>query len=416
MPRLAPFERLPYVQAIDTSSAVIRWLAREEVADRFEYRSEDDQDWVEAEVVVSDTGVPGLTGPVATRTVRLTGLPPDAEVRYRVQGGQIPVGPFTFRTAPRPDAEDEVRILAFGDSGWGSQPQVRLAAEMGVDFDLAIHTGDIAYQIGSEADFTLRHFQVYRGLLVRVPFFPSPGNHDIRSEGGAPYDRAFVWPAPDPAARYYSFRWGSVVFVALDTTDSQEADLPVPTGAIEREPGRSTDGEELREGVGRQYEWLNRTLSAAAADSTAGWTIVYMHHPPFSGAIGLSGHGSDVRLRRSLAPLFQRYGVDLVLSGHDHHYERSFPLVDQRIQADGCGPAYIVTGGGGASRFARGTVTSPGSVYSSRAHHFVRLTVTRDAIRGEAIDELGRPIDDFEVSPFDGMDEDGGWLRLSCGS
>ena len=96
---------------------------------------------------------------------------------------------------------DTIRVLAFGDSGWGSASQVRLARSMASEpWDLAVHVGDIAYHGGSEIDYTERHFAIYRELLARVPFFPSIGNHDVIENGGASYDRAFVWPAPTPGA------------------------------------------------------------------------------------------------------------------------------------------------------------------------------------------------------------------------
>ncbi len=132
-----------------------------------------------------------------------------------------------------------------------------------------------------------------------------------------------------------------------------------------------------------------------------------MHHPPYSYAVGLSGHGSDVDLEREISPLFDEYGVDLVLSGHDHHYERTRPLHDDEIALPGCGPVYIVTGGGGASRFARGVGRSPIQAWSSLEHHFVELRITDEEIRGTAIDERGRSLDQFIVFPYEGNGPDG---------
>ncbi len=283
-----------------------------------------------------------------------------------------------------PDSEP-VRILAFGDSGWGSPSQIRLARLMPQEpADLIVHTGDIVYENGSDEDFTLRHFRAYQDLLAEVPFFPTPGNHDLRADGEGPYRRAFEWPNPVPDALYYSFRWADIQFLVLDTTSE--------TG----------EGDELRAGSGEQLSWLTEQLDRGQRDPNVRWLVVTMHHPLFSGATGLSGHGSDKDLRRVLGPLFERYGVDLVLAGHDHHYERTLPLSDGLPVDAGCGPVYVVTGGGGSSQFARMVAKTRRAAVALSQFHFVRLTATMDQIVGRAVDERGEEIDHFVVRPYNG--------------
>ncbi len=414
-PRIAPFERLPYVQAVGPTSASVVWLARVEAADSAEFRIAGEQIWHAARVERDTAEIMGLTGPVVRRRMEMSALSPATTVEYRVLADSVIRAAGAFRTAPPPGTADTVRLLAFGDSGWGSEVQVRLAELMERDrWDLAVHTGDIAYQRGSEADFTIRHFHIYRNVLARAPFFPSPGNHDLRAAGGAAYARAFIVPTPEPEARYYTFRWGDIQFIALDTTDEDapgeffppEPEDPAPLGAVAAadERDEETDGAELRRRRGRQYEWLVATLEATARDPSIRWTIAYMHYPPYSNASGLVGHGSDNSLRQAITPLFDRYGVDLVLTGHDHHYERSRPIRDGRVVERGCGPVYIVTGGGGASRYARSIADSPLSERSSRRHHFMRILIHRDAIDAEAIDVEARAFDMFRVTPYLGTD------------
>lgn len=332
--------------------------------------------------------------PSGVRVAALSHLSPASPVDYVVWADGIEVGPVTFHTAPRSHARGTVRVLAFGDSGFGSEPQLRLARLMEVrEWDLAVHMGDIAYDHGSATEFTRRHFAVYRRLLARIALFPTPGNHDLRTDEGRHYDEAFYWPAPVPGARYYTFRWGDVRFVALDT-GSETADV-----------------RGLREGRGRQYEWLVATLAEAWRDSTVAWTVVFGHHPVYSHAVGLSGHGPDRDLQRALAPLFDAYGVDLVLAGHDHHYERSRPTRAGRPVPGGCGPVYLVTGGGGASRLARDVAPSALTARISREHHFVALSITPRAIAGVAIGTDGSRLDEFRISPYVGGDGGPG-----CGS
>jgi hypothetical protein len=397
---LAPFERVPYVQAVDTSSAWILWLARADAVDRAEYRLSDVEEWRPASIDRDTTPLFGANGELRRRAVRLEGLPAGTAVEYRVWAGEALHGPNTFRTAPAigqadTGQADTVRVLAFGDSGWGSAGQVRLARLMESEpWDLAVHVGDIAYHGGSEIDYTERHFAIYRELLGRVPFFPSAGNHDLIENGGASYDRAFVWPAPTPGARYYTFRWGDVQFFALDTaTDG---------------PG----GPDLTEG--EQYRWLEAGLEAASADPTVRWIVVFFHHPLYSHAVGFAGKGGERALRAAVGPLFDRYGVDLVLSGHDHHYERTPPIRDEDVEELGCGPVYVVTGGGGATFFARSFERSQFLAAGARTHHYLRLEILEDAIKVSAIDDSNRTFDEFFAFEYEGTTADGEPLGPQC--
>lgn len=379
-PPPAPFLRAPYVQNVDTTAASILWM-------RESPSSSGDTAWVrpaDGDSSAWRAVAPALL-PHGVREARLRGLPVRGAVEYAVEAGGTRFGPWRFETAPAPGADDSVRVLLFGDSGWGTAPQVDLARAMErLDWDLAIHVGDIAYNDGSEREFTERHFRVYRELLARVPLFPSVGNHDVRADGGRSYDLAFDWPASEPDARWYAFRWGTALFVALDTSS--------PTEAVRG----------LRRGEGAQYEWLARTLREAHADAGVAWTIVYLHHPPFSHAVGISGHGQQYDIRRALVPLFEAYGVDLVAAGHDHHYERSRPLREDRVVAPGCGTVYMVQGAGGASRYARDVAVSPFQAARSREHSFTRLVVRTDRIEGRTLRADGSEVDAFTLRPWAG--------------
>lgn len=377
------FERFPYVQNVTDSAAWVLWMPAEAGPDSAWFRVPSvDSTWSVA--AVEDHGA-------GTRRARLGPLPASTDVEYRVVSTGVSVRPPSLSTAP-PDGEsgeEPVRVLLFGDSGWGGSAQLDLARRMAVlDFDLAIHVGDIAYDDGSKEDFTRRHFAVYSRIFDAVPFYPSVGNHDIRADGGDSYDAAFLWPAPYADARYYEFRWGDVQFISIDTSS------------------RTEDVSGLRQGTGRQYEWLERTLREAASDSTVRWIVTFMHHPVYSHAIGISGHEPDRNIRRNLGPLFERYGVDLVTAGHDHHYERTWPLLDGRRVEPGCGPVHILSGGGGASRYARDVRASPLAAYVGRVFQFVDLRIEADRIRGRTFDRAGTVIDEFTVHPFGGTAEE----------
>lgn len=389
---IAPFVRLPYVQAVSGTGAWVLWRAPVAVRDSFEYRVEGSAEWRWA--AVARTLVPARPEAAAAadtlvdRTVHLTGLPPDTRIEYRVHAEGVSPTAGAFRTAPGERGTEPVRVLAFGDSGWGSENQLRLASAMLEEpWDLAVHVGDIAYGQGTEREFTLRHFRVYADLLSSVPLFPAPGNHDLRTAGGQPYDRAFRWSAARLEVRYYTFRWGPIRFFALDSS-SEDA------------------GAQLRAGAGEQYAWLTAALDSASREPGLVWLVAYLHHPLHSHASGFAAKGPDRRLRAALIPLFERYGVDLVLSGHDHHYERSRPMRDARAVDPGCGLVYLVAGGGGASLYARSISPNPAvTARLAREHHFVSLRFEPGAIVGRAIGVDGEEFDVFRVLPFPGEAE-----------
>lgn len=373
-----PFERAPYLQAVTDSSAVVRWrVSSPDTPTSFRYRSAGGA-WRTARIERL---------PADDRRVQLTGLLSDQAIEYRVSAGGTTLRPYRFRTAASPGDAGAVRVLGLGDSGQGTEVQSRIADLLfEEEWDVWLHVGDIAYPDGTAEEFTVRHFQVYRSLLARLALFPTPGNHDLRTDGGRPYDRAFEWPG-QTGGRYYRFRWGRALFVSLDTSSPGVLDS-------------------LSDGNGSQYEWLERTLHEAATDSSVAWTVVYTHYPPYSHATGIAGHGSVRSLRRQLGPLFAETGVDIVLTGHDHHYERTHPLLDGDVVPAGCGTVYFVTGGGGGRLYARSVEPGRRSARADRRHHYLSLELQTGIARGRAVTPEGSVLDQFRLRPYDpGQDE-----------
>ena len=139
---------------------------------------------------------------------------------------------------------------------------------------------------------------------------------------------------PGFGGRWYSFRIGSVLFVCLDADDVvyQDAGAFV-AGPAALTPAASTGNAAIEPGTsfyirgysgGAQTAWLERTLAAGRGDASVDWIIVQMHQCACSSSA--TGNGSDLGIRQHWLPLFDRYQVDLVLAGHDHDYERSFPV------------------------------------------------------------------------------------------
>ena len=173
------------------------------------------------------------------------------------------------------------------------------------------------------------------------PWMPCLGNHEVEFDNGAQgftsYLTRYTLPdnhVPGFGGRWYSFRIGSVLFVSLDADDVvyQDAGAFV-AGPAALTPVASTGNPAIEPGTsfyikgysgGAQTAWLERTLAAGRRDNSVDWIIVQMHQCACSSSA--TGNGSDLGIRQQWLPLFDRYEVDLVLNGHDHYYERSFPV------------------------------------------------------------------------------------------
>jgi predicted phosphodiesterase len=183
-----------------------------------------------------------------------------------------------------------VRFAVIGDSGTGDKEQYDVAREMEayrekVKFDFVIMLGDNIYGGHSPRDF-VRKFEVpYKPMLdAGVKFYASLGNHDN------PDDERLYKPFNMGGERYYAFRKGDVAFFALDSNYMDP----------------------------KQLSWVEENLK----NSQGKWKICFFHHPLYNDG---KHHGPDVDLRSQLLPLFQRYGVSAVFSGHEHVYERIKP-------------------------------------------------------------------------------------------
>jgi 3',5'-cyclic AMP phosphodiesterase CpdA len=263
-----------------------------------------------------------------------------------------------FRTSPPRGSTETVRFIAFGDSGNGSEDQKTVMRQMtSVPFDFILHMGDMAYERGRRGEIEAQVFGVYAPLLRNFPMFAVSGNHEYSTELAAPFREAFALPENGGDAgreRWYSFDWGPIHFVGLDT------ELIGP----------------------QQAAWLEADL----AQNQQPWTIVSGHRPPYS-----SGeHGSSKEFRTVFGPTLELYGVDLVLSGHEHDYERTKPIN---------GVTYIVTGGGG--RETRDVGRSAFTAFSEAVLHFVYVEVTSDELVLHAIDGVGREFDQAYVARRD---------------
>lgn len=258
-------------------------------------------------------------GEVGTNhTFVLDGLDPDTRYDYSIEAeGQpltTPPERYWFRTHPLPGRERPTRIWVVGDAGNGLFSRVHqvlaayqiFAAETPTDVWLTL--GDNAYRSGTLEEHHHAVFAPFESMLRNTFYWPTIGNHDERSfaNGGGPYFDVFTLPSkgesggvPSGSELYYAFDYGNIHFVALYSgRDGLAAGHP-------------------------QLEWLERDLEASRAE----WTIAFLHNAPY----GTGEHDSDVEqesinVRRNALPILERHGVDLVLAGHSHYYQRSLPI------------------------------------------------------------------------------------------
>jgi uncharacterized protein (TIGR03437 family) len=371
----ATIQRFPYLQDVRTDRATIMWCTNEQNVAAIEFSADPAAPrWTRVparsrEFRPSQTG---LSFSFHQHVAEITELRAATQYFYRVlaDGLLLEADGLAFRTAP---ASDGFLFLAIGDSGMGTPEQSLVASRMAREpAALLIHTGDVAYPIGSFATYQAYYFEVYRELMSRIPFFPSLGNHDVEGDLGIAYKSVHSLPSagvPDGhAGHYYSFDWGAAHFVALDST------LLLHETAVRM-----------------QLQWLERDLQRTRKP----WRIAYWHHPPYD---PVRGEGAEARTARERAlPILERYGVQLVLNGHAHAYERTKPMLGYREVEDGLGITYVTTGGGGASLHG----TRPGGVFavSESIHHYVAVEVQATRLVVRATSATGDEVDSFTISP-----------------
>jgi 3',5'-cyclic AMP phosphodiesterase CpdA len=249
-----------------------------------------------------------------------------------------------------PNAEDSLKFAVLGDWGSGERGQMDLAAEMArvhkrFPYEFIVTVGDNIYGSERPQDFT-RKFEVpYKPLLdAGVKFYASLGNHDQR-------EQRFYKPFNMDGKLYYSFKAPkqNVRFFALES------------GYMEPE----------------QVAWIKKELEGSRED----WKIAYFHHPLYSSG---GRHGSDIRLREVLEPIFLEHNVSVVLAGHDHFYERVKPQQ---------GIVHFVVGSGGKLR--RGNIDQSGITAKGfdTDYAFMVAEIRGDEMFFNTISRAGRVID-----------------------
>jgi 3',5'-cyclic AMP phosphodiesterase CpdA len=276
------------------------------------------------------------------------------------QGAPRPVTSAAPQTpqGPGPDVRlpleaKSVRFAVIGDSGTGDSAEFQVGQELEqyrqrVGFDFVIMLGDNIYDNHSPDDFTKKFELPFKPLLdAGVKFYASLGNHDD------PNVERLYKPFNMGGERYYVFKKGDVAFFVLDSNYMD------PT----------------------QLAWLEKNLQS----SQAKWKIAYFHHPLYSDG---KAHGPDLDLRARIAPLFQKYGVNVVFSGHEHMYERIKP-------EDGI--AYFISGNSGKlmDHNLRPSPLMQAGLDTDRG--FMLIEISGDKMYFQAISRTGKTVDSGSI-------------------
>ncbi|MFC2125176.1 metallophosphoesterase [Bacteroidota bacterium] len=303
--------RGPYLQSGTSSSIIIRWRTNLPTDSKVLYGLDPEHlEWsIETD---SDT---------TEHIIKLSGL--TASTKYFYSIGNLKnklsgrIRDYYFITSPRAPYNEAVRIWVLGDFGTGD-PFAKAVKKGYLKYrkknhtDLWLMLGDIAYYNGSDEEFQQGLFDdIYDELFRNTVSWPTVGNHDGRSANSeyqsGPYYDIFSLPVrgegggiPSNTEAYYSFDYGDIHIISLDSEDSDRG--------IE----------------GKMVQWLINDLN----QNKSKWLIVFFHHPPYTKGSHDSDNERDSggrmkEMRENILPILEKHGTDLVLSGHSHAYERS---------------------------------------------------------------------------------------------
>jgi acid phosphatase type 7 len=271
--------------------------------------------------------------------VVLNGLTPDTKYFYQIGTPSTVFQGATsnfFTTLPPDNTTRKLRFAVFGDCGRNdnsfqtqsiNQYQNYLTSN-GIDAaDAMLLLGDNAYNSGTETEYTNSFFTPLGNSILKThKLYPSPGNHDYyvstQTDRNTPYYQNFTMPkngelggVASGTESFYSFNVGDVHFLSLDSY------------------GEEAGATRLYDTLGAQVTWIKNDLAA----NTKKWTIAYWHHPPYT----MGSHNSDTEadlaaMRENFIRILERNGVDMILCGHSHDYERSFLLKEyyKQLPAD----------------------------------------------------------------------------------
>ncbi len=218
--------------------------------------------------------------------------------------------------------------------------------------DFVLHTGDMVNSGSSKKEWNT-YLQITE--IIHDILYPTPGNHE------KPFDTYLeIYSNLYTNTTYYSFDKNNAHIISLDTNTYFSPN--------------ST-----------QYKWLINDLE----NINSKWKFVFFHHPPYSSG----SHGQNKKVKEALVPVFEKYNIDIIFSGHDHIYERTFPISKDKINETGI--VYIVTGGGGAPLYDINENWWTAKIL--KTNNFVKVEIFEDSLDLTAYNINNKEIDEYRI-------------------
>ena len=386
-------DRQPYLQMQTQNSITVKWQTPE-----YEIGSVDYADGLH----VSEKEA------VKYHSVTLIGLKPDSCYDYKVNATSLKIDNTNRRFCTLNTKKELERVWVVGDTGENSTNQKKVYSSMlsYVDnnlskIDMWVMLGDNAYRSGTQKQYNKQLFNSYKEMVKQKDVWAVIGNHDARRWA---FYHIFDFPTkgesggePSGSEKYYSVDEANFHLVMLDSETED----------------RSSDGD--------MANWLRKDL----AKNKKPWTIVVFHHPPYSDGSHHSDNPHDSggrmkEMRENFIPIFDKYDVDLVMSGHSHVYERSRLLVNHTGDSKTFNPAlhvkedslttytkplaktpnsgtvYIVDGSG--SKADRGTFKLPEMPLGYSISGSVILEITPTTLSEKFLTDEGKIQDSFTIT------------------
>lgn len=324
----------PYLQDVTPTRVTVCWQTREPSVGKVMHREPGGTVWQ-----VASTKLRSL------HQVRIVGLKPATRYEYRIASDRPLTDWLAFTTAKRPG--QPFRFAVYGDNRMNFPVHQRVCRHMLREHpEFAIHTGDLVDDGRQQEQWDV-FFGAARELIAQVPLFVTLGNHEHEAP---PFFDLFVLPGNEV---YYSYDYGDVHFVSLQNSgpDIYERD--------------------------QQLAWLDRDL---AAHGGARFLVAIMHRPPYT----TGWAGMRALDREFIVPILEKHRVSLVLSGHDHGYQRN--VVN--------GMTYVVTAGAGAFRYGFWR-REPWVVTRRVSYNYCIADVTPSEMRFRVYGLNGEVLDDF---------------------
>ncbi|MBJ23817.1 MAG: hypothetical protein CMB64_04030 [Euryarchaeota archaeon] len=292
-------------------------------------------------------------------------LLPGIEYTYRVGDNHPRDWSDTFKFTTQDLQKDSFEFIAFGDHGMSDEAQD--TANLVRSFDnaeLVILSGDISYANGDQSIWD-DHGKKYQTTMANIPWMMAPGNHEnetVYGYGFDAYETRFEMPSSSGTDFWHSFDYGGVHFVAIST------EHPYYEGS-------------------EQLQWIKDDLATANANrDSVPWIVIYGHKPLYTSHGHESHDDTMIELRTLLEPILFENSVDLAIWGHDHFYERTWPVVNENVTTKGINdeglmfisgfsPIHIVAGIGGKDSYEYAEEQPEWSFHRESTHGVLHISV-----------------------------------------